>query len=207
MIGAHRIVELRSAVAARISDKRFAHTLGVERAAVRLGEYCLPDKISELSVAALLHDVAKEMPRDEQLVAMGRSGVDFTAEDYGSFALYHAFAAPVIICEEFSDLALEDILSAVFKHTSGDSQMSTFDEIIFVADFVEDGREYSACKEIRNKLFSQISIDKSSAERIQILHSTVVEIMDFTLKYLEEKGKSANSRMILAKKAVLAKMN
>ena len=207
MICADRIEKLRVEVRARLSDKRYAHTLGVERAAIRVGEYCLPDRISELATAALLHDVAKEMPREDQLAAMERSGIAFTTEDYDSYALYHAFAAYVLVCEEFSDIATDDILSAVFKHTSGDFQMSVFDEIIFIADFVEDGREYSACKEIRNLLFSRLSAAKNREECLQILHLMVVEVIDFTFKYLEEKGKSVNSRMVLAKKAVLAKIN
>ena len=207
MICADRIEKLREEVGARLSDKRYAHTLGVERAAVQIAEYCLPDKITELAVAALLHDVAKEMPREDQLAAMERSGIAFTAEDYDSYALYHAFAAYVLVREEFSDIAMDDILSAVFKHTSGDSQMSVFDEIIFIADFVEDGREYEACIAIRNSLFLRLSTAESKEDRLKILHLMVIEVIDFTFKYLEERGKSVNSRMFLAKKAVLAKLN
>ena len=85
--------------------------------------------------------------------------------------------------------------------------MSVFDEIIFIADFVEDGREYAACKEIRNLLFSRLSAAESREECLKTLHLMVVEVIDFTFKYLEERGKSVNGRMILAKKAVLAKIN
>ena len=207
MICADRIEKLHEEVSALLSDKRYAHTLGVERAAARIGKFCLPDKVSELSVAALLHDVAKEMPREAQLAAMRRLELNFTAEDYRSFALYHAFAAAAIVRDNFSDIATDEIVSAVFKHTSGDFQMSDFDEIIFVADFVEDGREYEMCKAIRDRFFSQLSAATSYEERLQVLHLTTVEIIDFTVKYLEEKGKFVNSRMLLAKKSVLAKIN
>ena len=207
MICADRIAKLREEVKTRLSDKRFSHTLGVERAAVQIGEYCLPDKVTELAVAALLHDLAKEMPREEQLAAMERSVIAFTSEDYDSYALYHAFAAYVLVREAFSDIATDEILSAVFKHTSGDSKMSVFDEIIFIADFVEDGREYAACKKIRNLLFSRLSASESMENCLRILHLTVIEVIDFTFKYLQEKGKTVNSRMVLAKKAVLAKIN
>ena len=184
MICADRIEKLRGEVGERLSDKRYAHTLGVERAAIQIGEYCLPDKITELAVAALLHDVAKEMPREDQLAAMERSGIAFTAEDYDSQALYHAFAACVLVREEFSDIATDDILSAVFKHTSGDAGMSVFDEILFIADFVEDGREYVACKEIRNLLFSRLSAAESREECLKILHLMVIKVIDFTFKYM-----------------------
>ena len=85
--------------------------------------------------------------------------------------------------------------------------MSVFDEIIFIADFVEDGREYEACIAIRNSLFLRLSTAESKEDRLKILHLMVIEVIDFTFKYLEERGKSVNSRMVLAKKAVLAKLN
>ena len=38
MICADRIEKLREEVGARLSDKRYTHTLGVERAAARIGK-------------------------------------------------------------------------------------------------------------------------------------------------------------------------
>ena len=55
-----QIDSLRREVGRRLSKKRFAHTLGVEKMAVLLGELCLPDMIDRLHVAALLHDISKE---------------------------------------------------------------------------------------------------------------------------------------------------
>ena len=58
---------LSDVVERRLSDKRFLHTKGVEEEIVRLGEIYLPDKIPELRAAALLHDLAKELPIEEQI--------------------------------------------------------------------------------------------------------------------------------------------
>ena len=49
--------DLRATLEARISPKRFCHTLGVEREIERLGQIYLPDKLLSLRAAALLHDV------------------------------------------------------------------------------------------------------------------------------------------------------
>ena len=53
---------LKNSVALRMSEKRFLHTMGVVFTAERLGKTLLPEKISELKAAALLHDVSKELP-------------------------------------------------------------------------------------------------------------------------------------------------
>ena len=47
---------LRQRVGTGMSEKRYRHTLGVEREIARLGEIYLPDRIQELRAAALLHD-------------------------------------------------------------------------------------------------------------------------------------------------------
>ena len=206
MITEKQLDDLRKKVSAVLSEKRFAHTLGVERAARELGYHCLPDSVLELRVAALLHDVAKELPTEEQKAIMCRSGMNFTDEDYRSEPLYHAFAAPTVIRDSFSEFATDNVLSAVFYHTSGGVDMTLFDEIIFIADFIEEGREYDTCKTTRQNLLSALKCSKNRNEKIRTLHSAVVNVIDFTVKYLENKGKAVNSRMILARKAIERKM-
>ena len=153
MITDEMLFTLRGEIQTLLSHARYLHTLGVERAALEIGKHCLSDKLSDLSAAALLHDIAKEIPVDAQLKLMHESGIAFTEEDYRSESLYHAFCAPQIVKEKFPSFATEAILSAVFLHTSGGENMTLFDEIIFLADFVEDGRKYDSCKEIREELF------------------------------------------------------
>ena len=197
---------LRNRVSVLLSEKRFAHTLGVECAAAELGRHLLPESIYELRSAALLHDVAKELSKDEQVAIMRRSGMTFTDEDYASEPLYHAFAAPTIIKERFTEFATENILSSVLFHTSADANMSLFDEIIFIADFIEEGRKYDACKEVRLELLSALKSETEIEKKLRILHLFVLRVIDFTVKYLENKGKTVNSRMILARKAIASKL-
>ena len=55
-----RLDALRGELSSLMSPKRYAHTLGVERMAVRLGQLFCPEKIPQLRAAALLHDITKE---------------------------------------------------------------------------------------------------------------------------------------------------
>ena len=59
------LTHLRNRVSTKMSKKRFIHTLGVEDTANELGEIFLSNKVTELRAAALLHDVAKELPTNE----------------------------------------------------------------------------------------------------------------------------------------------
>ena len=65
-----KLSALRECVAKRLSKKRFNHTLRVEAAAVRIAEFCLPESISELRAAAILHDLTKELDDKEQFLIM-----------------------------------------------------------------------------------------------------------------------------------------
>ena len=60
MINENLLASLRESVrCAEMSEKRRAHTLAVEKMAVRIGEIYAPDKINVLRAAALLHDICK----------------------------------------------------------------------------------------------------------------------------------------------------
>ena len=71
MIGEKELQTLRSDVAKALSEKRFTHSLGVERAAIEIGKHCLPSKLNELSAAAILHDVAKELTKEDVCLFLG----------------------------------------------------------------------------------------------------------------------------------------
>ncbi len=196
--------ELREAVKHLMSEERYRHTLGVERAAVKIAEYCAPRLKSELAAAALLHDAAKELGHEELLkIIMKNRSV--TAEDIKSPKLYHAFAAPYIIKRDFSHFADKRILSAVFNHTTGRAGMTLFDEIIFVADYIEDTRKYPECIKAREALFSSFD-KKSRRNNILALHRCALAEIINTESHLLKKGEPLNSRTAKSKEYIIEKL-
>lgn len=198
------IQELREAVKARLSEQRYLHTLGVEAAALKIGEYCMPEALGELRVAALLHDVAKEIPLTEQMEILSALD-DVTEDDLLSPPIFHSLTAPFVAKRDFSRFLTERILSALKNHTTGAPDMSVFDQIIFIADFVEDTRVYTACAKAREKLYSALSAAKDAEQCISILHLSVIETLDFTIKYLIDKGKYLNGRTVATRNAFLGR--
>ena len=201
------IERLRNDISLRLSSKRFKHSLGVEDTAAKIGSLCLPDKICKLRCAALLHDVAKEYDKDTLLLFIQKDNFPIKNEDKESPQILHSFAAPYIIKKEFNEFAKEEILSACMKHTTGDGEMTIFDEIIFISDFIEDGRTYDACREVRELFFSSASSEKSVKENIFALHKAVLECINKTVSNLTENGKTVNKRTLAARKLITELLN
>lgn len=193
--------KIRKFLSESLSKHRYTHTLGVEETAAKLGEVFLPDKLSEIRAAALLHDVSKEYSAAEHLELL-KNNENITSDDYDTEAAYHAFSAPEVIKRKFPECATDDILSAAFKHTTGDCDMSLFDKIIFISDYIEPGRTYYQCTILREKLLSDLVSAKDAGERLNCLDSAVLTALDNTIRAISERGGVLNKRTLLAKKKI-----
>ena len=190
---------LKSEVMRRISHSRFIHTVGVVSAAQIIARELLPEKEKEITCAAYLHDIAKERPTDELISLARQYGYEPTDDDISSPQVLHAFAAPAVIKNDFPAFATDDILASVFKHTTGDSEMTLFDEIIFIADYIEDGRKYPTCIKVREMLYESLRQAKTNEEKEYALHVAVLTAINYTLEALKSSNRSVNHKTLAAK--------
>ena len=49
-----------------------------------------------------------------------------------------------------------EILTAIKRHTTADVEMTTLDKIVFVADFIEPGRDFPGVEEARKVAFANL---------------------------------------------------
>ncbi len=194
---------LRHSLAERLSRVRYLHTLGVEAAAERLGAILLPQKIYELRAAALLHDIAKELDINDQLKLIDDCGIILSDEDRDTISALHAFAAVPVIKKDYQSFATPEILSAVYKHTLGSNDMSVFDKIIYISDYIEDGRIYNSCQRVREYLNTELKEAEKYEDRIKILNRAIVMSIDYTIANLLENGRTVNHTTINTKEALL----
>ena len=199
--GSKILEDLRIAVSARVSEKRFSHILGVERCAVSLGKIFLPDSVDELAAAALLHDVTKEIPTDLQIKMLEEAGFALTEEDKSTEGVLHSFTAPIVIKRDFPQFATDNVLLAVGNHTVGRENMSIFEKIIFISDYAEDTRRYESCKQVRRALFDGIE-DLGGDDLIKRLDRAMLMSVDGALSALERMGQRINSRMYLTRNSL-----
>ena len=201
-----KLSELASSVSLRMSEKRFKHTLGVEILAAEIGKLVMPQCVFELRCAALLHDVAKELPSDQISKLLSKSDRLLTTDDMKTPSVFHAFAAPQVIKRDFAEYATPNVLSATFNHTTGDPDMSLFDQIIFISDFAEAGREYPSCKKIAKLLRARCNPALSVDECIKGINQTTYDTLCEVISTLERLGTEINSRTLLTKKAFAVKI-
>ena len=196
---------LSAEIKSRLSPKRFEHTLGVVRAACDLSRYCLPDKLYELKLAAYLHDVTKELPLKEHYEILSRSGVLLAREDMNTEAVLHSYSGACIVKRDFPNLATDDVVSAVYNHTLGSPDMTVFDEIIFLADYIEDTRIYESSMAVRKFVLEGMR-DGCTSANVKILHEACIKAIDNTILHLIQSKKAINSKNILTRNALLGKI-
>ncbi|MBO5945672.1 MAG: bis(5'-nucleosyl)-tetraphosphatase (symmetrical) YqeK [Clostridia bacterium] len=187
-----------------MSEKRYIHTLGVVKMAEKLSRYCLPDKRDALVAAAFLHDISKELSFDEQKRILACEGVTLDGDEMNSPEIFHSFTAPYVIKRDFPEYASEEILNAVRYHTVGDVDMTVFDEIIFLSDYIEEGRVYQSCIDLRNYVLENMGDDIIA--NVVCLHNAALRSIEATERVLLAKGKRVSKRTALVKKSLASKI-
>ena len=188
MIDDEKLSELRDALRGKMSCQRYNHTLGVEKMAVRLGELLAPDKIPILRGAALLHDITKENSFEKQLQICENVGIIITYVQKMTPKTLHALTAAALIPSEYPDFAYDEIISAVKSHTTGSENMSVTDEIIYLADWIEENRTFEGCVILRNYFWDAEPQKMSKRELSMHLKKTLLLSFDKTIKELTDEG-------------------
>jgi len=133
------------------TEKRRAHSLRVALLAAKRAPAL---KISERKAiaAALFHDCAKNIP--ENLPCL--SG--FKAQGVPK-PVWHQYAG-AYIAEHLFGVQDEEILNAVRYHTSGRENMRPLEKLIFLADMLEEERDFSGVDELRKLFWTDPTLDE-----------------------------------------------
>jgi len=183
------IESLKADVAKAEDKKRYAHTLGVVGECDFYADVVGLDGDSRfaLECAALLHDVTKNLPRDEAIALCRRHGIRYS----DSPTLHQDTCAPYIK-EHYGkvrEICSDTVLSAVSKHTTGGADMSATDMILYIADFTEPGRKYENCVRAREYIRKECeNINKNDKNAcIEMLERAVMTICKMTIEHLSGK--------------------
>ena len=84
--------------------------------------------------------------------------------------------------------------------------MSVFDKIIFIADYIEDGRTYPECINVREMLLTGLENETAEA-RLSRLDAAVIAALDNTVRELLEKGKIISEKTFMARNSIIASKN
>lgn len=136
-----------------LSEKRFQHVLNVEKSAIELAQNNNGD-IERASIAGLIHDYAKERTDDTFISTIKQKHMDPDLLNWGN-AIWHGIVGAELIHDELG-ITDDKILTSIVKHTTGDVEMELLDKIVYVADFIEEGRTFPGVLEARKKAFESL---------------------------------------------------
>ena len=170
MSEAYDLKKIKKKLKNELDESRYEHTIGVMDTAACLAMRYGAD-LTQALVAGLLHDCAKCIPNDKKLKLCRKNGIEVTPFEEKAPFLLHAKLGAWMAEHEYhvSDPA---ILSAIACHTTGKPDMSLLDKIVFIADYIEPGRNKApGLPEIRRLSFADID-------------QALIRILSDTLDYL-----------------------
>ncbi|MBQ8738112.1 MAG: bis(5'-nucleosyl)-tetraphosphatase (symmetrical) YqeK [Clostridia bacterium] len=180
---------IREIVRPFMREKRFLHTLGVEKEARRLGEIFIPEKCDKLSVAGLLHDITKEFSKEKQLEIARKYGRENELISFPP-VLWHSITGCDYAREKFGEELVDDeIYNSILYHTTGNEKMTIFDAIIYLSDYIEENRTFYDCVLLRNYFYVNLEKCSTMAEKKELLRKTMIFSFDLTIKGLIDDGK------------------
>ena len=144
---------------------RSAHILRVARTAEALARKHGVDP-AKARVAGLLHDLARLYPNERLLRESAERGLAIDPFEQANPDVLHAPLGAELAREEFG-VNDEAILSAIRKHTLAAATMSPLDEILYLADGLEPGRDF----EQRNAILALAFDDLAGAMAAHLTES------------------------------------
>ena len=137
---------LREKSYAMLKPKRIPHVRGCEEEAVRLALRWGADP-EAAAEAAILHDCMKKVSLEGQLALCSQYGIIPDELEQISEKLLHAKTGAAIA--EYVFGCSEEIVSAIRWHTTGRSNMSLMEKILYMADYIEPNRNFDGVEELR----------------------------------------------------------
>ncbi|MEG2353689.1 MAG: bis(5'-nucleosyl)-tetraphosphatase (symmetrical) YqeK [Clostridium sp.] len=139
--------EIKSYLKSNLNDHRFNHCIGVYETCKKLAHYYGADE-EKSALAGLVHDCAKHMRADKMIALLESHGEEITLEVKNNIQVMHGYAG-AYLAEEIFEISDEDILNAVKYHVTGRENMSLLEKIVFIADYIEPGRDFLGVEEAR----------------------------------------------------------
>lgn len=163
---------LRAISYAMVKAKRLPHIQGTEETAAALAAFwgVSPEKARR---AAILHDCTKYWTLEQHLETCAKYGVELDELECVSVKLLHSKSAAALARHVFAEP--EEECRAISAHTTGKPGMTTFDKILYLADYMEPTRDFDGVEELRRLVWEDL-------DRAMILG------LEMSIEDLKEKG-------------------
>ncbi len=138
----------------RLLPERYNHSLGVMETAGKLAEHYGMD-VKKAETAGLLHDVTKNCSESEHIEMFKKYNIEYDTELLRAPKIFHQITGAYFVkCElHIND---PDIFGAIRYHATGHKNMTLFEKIIYIADFIEPERDFADVDTCRSLAFKDL---------------------------------------------------
>ncbi|MFR5876805.1 MAG: bis(5'-nucleosyl)-tetraphosphatase (symmetrical) YqeK [Eubacterium sp.] len=134
-------------IKSRLSEYRFHHSMCVAEKARELALKYGADA-EKAYAAGILHDIMKEEDYDTQRDEIERDGTVLTDLEINNKKVYHQMSGAAYAKNQLG-ITDSDIINGIRYHTTGHSDMTLFEMIIYLADFTSADRNYPDVDKMR----------------------------------------------------------
>ncbi len=168
-----------------LKPKRLEHSINVAKCAIKLSEIYGYDK-EKAYLAGLVHDCAKYFTKEQIDSYVEKYNIELDPLEVDNIALSHSIIGSFAIQDVFNIQDM-DIINAVRYHTTGRENMSILEKIIFMADMIEEGRNFPGVDELRKLSFNG-QLDKA-----------LITSLNNTIKFVIENNQLIHPRSVSAR--------
>ncbi len=134
--------------------KRIEHSIRVKETALQLYKIWGGNK-QVLVYAALLHDIARDLPIEKLIEIAEKNGYRIDKIEAENPIILHAPIGAIIAEKDFG-ITDKNILNCIKYHTTGRASITLNEAIIYLADFIEPGRDFEDAKKVRKIAFADL---------------------------------------------------
>jgi predicted HD superfamily hydrolase involved in NAD metabolism len=178
------IEDIKKRLKKMLSENRYNHSIGVMEASRGLSKI-YGVHTGKAVLAGLLHDCARDLTATETFSICEKYGIKIDDFMKKQPKLLHGIVGSFIARDIFG-VTSPDVLSAVENHTMGREGMDKLSAIVFVSDYIEDGRSFPGVEEIRR--IAKVSLKKA-----------VVACLDCSISYLISRGRAIHPQTVITR--------
>ena len=184
--------EIEEYLKKNLKATRYKHSLGVRDSAVLLAKKYKVDQ-EKARLAGLIHDCAKNLKDEEILSLVKEQDLEICEVCFKSPQIMHGLAGAIVAKNVFNVID-EEVLNAITYHTTGRKDMTALEKIIFLADFIEPGRDFFGVEDLRVLAYKD-------------LERAMVSAFDNTINFVIIKGELLHLDTVIARNDIIIKNN
>lgn len=179
-----------------ISEKRYKHSMGVMKKAEELAKIYGED-VNKAKLIGLAHDIGKELSKEEKLQYAIENKLGVDEIEKVNIGLLHAKIGADICKKRYG--FTEDMQDAIKYHTVANKNMNILAKIIFVADKIEENRNYKNEEK-------QVKLEEARRIATEDIDKAVLYEIDMSLEYTLRKNELIHPDSIFIRNKIITNL-